>query len=346
MKTNALRKLLAAILLVIAGISSPALSRTLPPSLSERQLEILRTVRSVDGYVNEELHREFWALMPEVVRDDPAVPELMDDLLAEVNDARQDFQKHTWLSARESLRAGKVVRTPEYVQASEAARTASANLGYRESLTSSIASAERLIVAAANGTPLDAAGGRTFITEDLIERVLSGISASEFRFSKLIEQPWDGSLTQFDYPEAHVSMLAVTPFTVERKHIRNPDARDLEVVMLSQLLGPSTYVSVNFTPIGGRYSDPIKSLVSNASAAVEGAGATGRRPVALQWRGLNSAIATGSAQTSEGEFFISVRVVEVPEISGIIQFAAVSQISAADAINERGKLEDSANIIR
>ena len=42
---------------------------------------------------------------------------------------------------------------------------------------------------------------------------------------------------------------------------------------------------------------------------------------------------------------MSVRVVEIPSLNGIIQFIAVSQMSAAEALNQRGILEDSANIL-
>jgi len=67
--------------------------------------------------------------------------------------------------------------------------------------------------------------------------------------------------------------------------------------------------------------------------------------VFIKWRGFDSATAAGQAQTSEGDVFVSVRVVEIPDLNGIFQFIAVSQMSAAEALNQRGILEDSANIL-
>jgi len=328
-----------------AGRSSLASADEARPELNARQMEIMRTVRSVEGYIDKALHDEFWMLMPSALRNSPSAHRMLRDLLAEVGEAREDFQEQTWLSAHESLKAGRVVRTAAYLEAKEAASEASVNPGYQARIRDSIESAERLLEAAGSGTPLDVHGGRTYITSDLIEQVLSGIRASEFRFAKLVSPSWDDRLTEFKYPEARVSILALAPFALERKEIRNPGARNIEMISLSQTLNPFTYVAVSFAANGGRYSDPVKSLVSNARAAVEGAGAAGRPPVFIKWRGFDSATAAGQAQTSEGDVFVSVRVVEIPDLNGIFQFIAVSQMSAAEALNQRGILEDSANIL-
>ena len=328
-----------------AGRSSLTFADAARPELNTRQMEIMRTVRSVDGYIDKALHDEFWMLMPSALRDSPSAHRMLRDLLAEVGEAREDLQEQTWLSAYESLKAGRVVRTAAYLEAKEASLNASANPGYQARIRDSIASAERLLEAAGSGTPLDVHGGRTYITSDLIEQVLSGIRASEFRFAKLVSPSWDDRPTEFKYPEAHVSILALAPFTLERREIRNPGTRDIEMISLSQTLNPSTYVAVSFAANGGRYSDPVKSLVSNARAGVEGAGATGRPPVFIKWRGFDSATAAGQARTSEGDVYVSVRVAEIPRLNGIIQFIAVSQLSAAEALNQRGILEDSSNIL-
>jgi hypothetical protein len=340
--------LLGSICLLASALVMPADAQgnDAPSSLNQRQLDILQTVRATDGYINQELHGEFWQLFPSFVRTDPDFPRLFSEMLADISGPRHDFQRQTWLSARASLKAGRIVKTPAYVASAEAVRTASTNPGYQTSVENSIASAERLVAAAATGRPLEVRGQRTFVTADMIEQVLSGIEASEFRLSKLLSPAWNGSLTKFDYPEAHVSVLAVTPYTLELKSIATPETGTLRMVMLSQTRGPSTVVGINFNELNRRFRDPVSALTSNARAAIDGAGTEGGRPVYVKWRGMDSATATGSAQTSEGDIFIAVRVVEVPEISGVLQFFAVSQLSIADAMNERGILEGTTRILR
>ncbi|MFN7398745.1 MAG: hypothetical protein ACK5SX_06685 [Sandaracinobacter sp.] len=313
-------------------------------SLTNRQVEIIQTVRSVDGYVDENLHKEFWALMPAALSGSPQARYLLERLLSDVREERSDFQKQSWLSAKESLTARRVVRTKGYLDACAAVLAASDNPGYQSKIQESIRSAERLIAAAASGSPLDVPGGRTFITFDVIDQILGGIEASEFRFAKLVDPTWDGKLTLFQYPEAHIATLALTPFKVSRQRIANSGARNVEMLTLSRTIGGNTYVAIGFTRMENRYSDPIRSLISNATAAIDGSGATGRPPISMKWQGYNSALASGLADTSEGKIFISVRVVELPA-KGLFQFLAVSQVSAAEALNQRASLEESVQFL-
>lgn len=337
---------IVALLIVLAsGFTGSAHAQSRAEPFTERQREILRTVRSVEGYIDEDLHKEFWGAFPDFVRDDPRLPSLMNDLLGEVGDARREFQKHTWLSVQESLAARRVVRTPGYLTSVKAMQGATANAGFQDGIEKSVLSAERLLAAAATGQPLEMPDGPTFITDDLVEQVLSGIDASEFRGRKLASPVWDGTSVRFDYPAAHVSVLAVTPYTLKRKVIATPETGDLEMVMLSQRRGEAAHVFINYNPTKGRYRDPLRSLTSNARAAIEGSGATGRPPVFSKWRGMDSATAAGGAQTSEGDVFVAVRVVEVPAINGVLQFIAASELSLADAMNELGILEEITQIV-
>lgn len=284
-------------------------------------------------------------MFPEFVRKDPRLPTLMNDLLGEVGDARREFQKQTWLSVRESLAAKRVVRTSGYLAAVQAMRGSTANAGFQDGIEKSVLSAERLFAAAATGQPLEMPDGPSFITDDLVDEVLSGIDASEFRDKKLASPVWDGSYVRFDYPAAHVSVLAVTPYSLKRKVIATPETGAREMVMLSQRRGAAAHVFINYTRTEGRYRDPVRSLTSNARAAIEGSGATGRPPVFSKWRGMDSATAAGGAQTSEGDVFVAVRVVEVPAVNGVLQFIAASELSLADAINELGILEETTQIV-
>ena len=126
-----------------AGRRSLASADEARPELNTRQMEIMRTVRSVDGYIDKALHDEFWMLMPSALRDSPSANEMLQGLLAEVSEAREDFQEQTWLSAKQSLMAGRTVRTAAYLASKEAALNASTNPGYQAKIRESIASAER-----------------------------------------------------------------------------------------------------------------------------------------------------------------------------------------------------------
>lgn len=337
---------LVALLIVLAsGLTGSANAQSRADPFTERQREILRTVRSVDGYIDEKLHNEFWSHIPRSIREDPRLQTLSQNLLGEVGEARLEFQKQGWLSARDSLSAGKVVRTPGYVAAVEALRNVSANARFQDGVERSIIATERLLAAAAAGQPFELPDGPTFITEEVITEVLSGLDASEFRAKKLMAPVWDGTLVQFDYPEAHVSVLAISPYTLEWTDFETPETNPGKLAMLSQRRGPVTWGIISYLQTGARYSDARSSLTSIVRAGIESMGAIGRPPAFSKWRGMDSAAATGSARTSEGEVFVAIRVVEAPEIRGVLQFITTSELSVADALNELGNLEETIQIV-
>ena len=324
---------------------SSARAEEIKPELSVRQNEIVRIVQSVEGYINKELYDEFWASMPAEIKDSSDNRKMLKVFLADVSDERENYMTESWLSAKGSLSAKRIVMTEGYFAARKAALNASTNPGYQSKIGESIASGERLIAAAAHGTPIDTPGGRTYITSDLIDRVLSGINASEFRVAKLVAPSWDARSIEFGYPEAHVSVLAQSPFILERKRIKVFEGREVEMVMLSRPVSMSSYQMIAYSGAGGDLSDPSKSAISVARAGITGAGATAITHVAsVDWRGRTSATAMGSAKTSEGEFFVAIRVVAVPELKGFIQFMVVTDLFGAEAINMRGELEESSNI--
>lgn len=238
-----------------------------------------------------------------------------------------------------------LVRTQGYRDAKAAAVAASQNPGYQAKARESIAAAERLLEAAAEGTSIEIPGGRAFINIDLIAHILSGIQASEYRLAKLVAPSWEETVTEYRHPEAHVVLLAKLPFVSERQVVKISEVREVEMVMLTQRADRSTFLSVTFSGSGGRFTDPTKSVISIAKAAIEGSGASGRPPASFTWRGYRSAVASGAGRSSEGDHFVSVRAVEVPELDGVLQFLAVSDLSPAEAFAKRASLED-ATIIR
>lgn len=324
----------------LSMVSATVIAHPAELQLSERQLEIVRTVQAADGYIDEKMHREFWAAMPLAMRL-PDARKYLNDLFESVSESRQDFVRESWLSARASLNANRIVRTRGYIDAKANALAASDNAQYHAKLRQSFASAERLLAAAASGAPLEIRGNKTFITADLISHVLASIEASEFRVAKLINPTWENVVAKYDYPEAHISILASEPFVLEKVKLRNTAGASSEMVTLTQSRGNTAQLAISFSQTAGKLIDPSKSVASVAQSALEGAGAVGREPAVVEWQGRTSATATGNAVTSDGVAFMSVRVVEVEESKGVLQFTAVSTVSAADAIYLRANLEDS-----
>lgn len=338
---STLISLLAALALAQPNFAS---ARESHQELSSRQQEIIRIVRSIEGYLTKDLHDEFWRSMPPEINT-PANYKMLADMMKQVSEARENFLRESWVSARASLRAGKVVRTPAYILAKEQVLLASDNPGYRKFILESIAGAERLLLAASTGAPVNTPDGKYYVTEDAAEKALSGIEVSEYRFGRLIKPQWDGQPKEFRYPAAHISVLSLEPFVMERKSVQNAAGQTANMVFLSRTLNKSSHLNIAFSTSRGVFADSNKSLISIANAALSGAGVTGRPPAALAWRARNSATAAGVARTSEGDIYVAVRVIEVRELKAVVQMLVATDLSAAEAINLRGQLEDTTNII-
>lgn len=302
-------------------------------------------VRASDGYIDQSLHDEFWDLMPSGFEDEIG-REIARMLTGDVAQHRHNFIEESWLSARASLEAGRLVRSPGYLAAREAVLNASSNPGYQATIAESVENGDMLIEAAATGRPLQTRSGPMYVNLDLVEEVVASIEASEERVRRLIRPEWDEGLREYRYPDVHVAILAASGFVQDQETIQAENGMRMSSTMISQTLSSDVYRGVQFLAYPAPVPASNVSVLSIARSAIEGAGAVGARPIELDWRDMRSATARGVAETSEGDFHVAVRVVHLADHNGVLQFMVVSQISAADALMQLGDLEDATTILR
>ena len=202
-----------------------------------------------------------------------------------------------------------------------------------------------MIRAAAEGRPFRSPRGTIYMTPELVEKVLGGLDGSISRFRKLINPKWESRVTERRYPTAHVAILSETAFSVERKTLTAENGRTVHVTMLTSRPSSTTYQAVTFSHYGAVWANPKSAIIKTVKGAVKGAGAVPSRILATQWRGRLSATAVGAANTSEGRFYTSVRVVELRKQKGALLIVAVSPQSQIDADSMREQLELSTQII-
>lgn len=336
----------AAIIVAVAAanLATPSAAQEVPPELNERQHEILRIVRNADGYIDEALHAEFWTPIPEEMRDQLGA--LMEEVLSGgIADIRKDFLEQSWVAARASLDAGRVVRPASYIEARDALLNAWDNSGYIRSSRESVEQGERLLEAAANGTPLDTADGKVYITLDMIEQVMDSLDASEERFRKLASPTWDDELREYRYPEARVAILSTAPFTQSKDSITLVNGVEMPSVNLSQTQSEDAYLEVMYAPFSFQVSDPVKVVRGAIEGGMEAIGTSANSPAIENWRGMTSSYGSAHAITSDGSFHVTMRAVFLPDKNALLQFIAVSTLSGADALLRIGELESSTMIL-
>lgn len=327
--------------------------RATEPTLSARQTEIMRIVRAGDGFVTEELHREFWDAMP--FRDNQMVEatRILSDLIGKALGPAQNLGYETWLSAKMSLRAGRVVRSPGLDPAIKATLNASNIPSYRAASVKSVQSVDKILFAAANGTPLATANGPIFINETLIAATLSGIEGGVRRSKILFNPKWGAPLENYRYDDVHISTLSPWAFAHETSEVTLPGGRRGTLRSLSRTISESQKVFISFAdfskaPTGQKvyWPDPVGTAIRNVQASLDAVGAQGKPPYGETWRGLASASGSGTVADATGKLYATIRNVYLPEHKGFLTFMAVSQISLFDSQQIIDQLEIQTQILR
>lgn len=300
-------------------------------SLSTRQQEILVEVMNVEGYIDQELHSEFWSLMPCELLDDPNFEDLMTELLNETVLPSQIYMRETYLSARASIAAGQVTYSPGFDAAVERIENATDNEGFNEGLSRRYQATIDFLEAAANGTPIQRFDGPFYVTDELVDQVLSGLDASSFRTSRLFAVEWDESVSEYRYPALHVAVLSPQPFAGGSGELRTLDGRTVRYETLGLTPSRATHLQIAYVDLGGAFSDPDGALVNVARSSLAAMGISSREPMIETWRGRTSAFSSGMFDVSGERGFVHVRVIEYRENDGALMLMALSQNSMGEA---------------
>jgi len=313
--------------------------------LSPRQKEILRTVISADGYITQDLHREFWNLVPHQILDSDAKVAEYRRLAAGLTGRMMRLDQEYWLSLDSTLSAGRLVRSPGLEQAKQSALNASALPEIRNPVSKSIESGERMLAAVAEGRPIQTAKGLVYVTPEMTKQVLSGLEGSSARFAMLVDPEWHEANREYQYPEAHVSILSPTPFSVEASELGSENGGKIKEIQLSRRVAEGSYLSVGFASYGNAWADPDGAAIRTARASLASVGASVSSPISGKWRDRVSATADGKADSSNGPIYVSVRVVEMRDLPGVLIFLAVTDRSAVDGMEMLDRLTDSTQLL-
>jgi hypothetical protein len=137
-----------------------------------------------------------------------------------------------------------------------------------------------------------------------------------------------------------VAILNDCPLTVEQSQITTEQGITAKMVTLSYAPSAHDRIQIVFTPLRGRWLDPVVSLTNVCRAALSNMGIPDTHPVVTTWRDHKTALASGSATLSQGSIGAAVRVVEGPEVQGSWALMAISSQSQVEAQARLSALED------
>ncbi len=308
--------------------------------LSARQNEIMRITLASDGWLTEDMHREFWAQIPVSDRSNPVMKMFLEQVLSE----GLDFQRGTWKSVMFSLQAGQVTKSPDYESAKARILSSSTSVLLQEQNATAIKNAESLMDAAANKSVFVTPRGKVYITYELVSKTISGLESSLCRARQLANPNWNPKVEETKYSDAHVRILSDCPFRIEYQDVSAETGKKTRITMLLYAASPTNRLAVEFISTGAQFAVPQESIEHMALSALTGMGIVGVNPINSQWRGRASSEASGSFASSQGTIYASVRAVSAPEYQGVWAFLAVTPGSKVEAQIQRNSLEASTQL--
>ncbi len=165
----------------VPATSAQPVQQTSPEQMKQldRLVEILQTVASPDGHIDQALHDEFW----KIVKENNLATEID---FTKVNDESNKFDVEVWQSIKLSFTKGKVTKTPNY----ESYKDQMLKKYPSDQLNASITRYENMMEAAANKKPISTAKGPINLTEELINKTISDLEASYKRRNQLMKKDW------------------------------------------------------------------------------------------------------------------------------------------------------------
>lgn len=308
-----------------------------------KQNEVFQTAYSVEGYLTEEMHAQFWTGVPkEEFSKDNEFKDAFLGLMNQISVYAMEYQREVWASVRLSLDAGRVEKTQRF----EKARLKVVELmkGYpdqahRDELLGKV---DTLLEAAATRSPYHTKNGTMYITEDTADSVLAGLNGSLARVRKLMNPTWDDKPDEQVYDDAHFKILTTFPFARKVEQIDTENGGKAKLVTYSQALSADQWLAISFTHTGSRFADPAGATIRTVKGSLRGMGIEDFPvPTSSVWRGKRSAFGNGETVSGGQRIGGSVRVIEVPEHQGFISIIAVSAQGSLDAMLLRESAEAS-----
>jgi hypothetical protein len=305
-----------------------------------RQSEILRATLAADGYLTEDMHRDFWAVMPEALVSDAMSKQNWQRIMGTWGGDATQFQRETWKSVKLTLNSRRVTKTPEFDAARKAIIESTVYRMAPAQFDASLRNADLLLQSAAVGGPFTTSKGQVYITPELVDETLSGLDAAYCRLQQLVQPRWNPHTEERTYPAAHVRILSPGPFQLETSTIAVDGGRTAQMVSVKSNLSDREGVTISFLPEGSS-ADLEGSTMRAAQASMKAMGVSDAQPMSVRWRDRVTAVASGSADYSGGKIYASVRVIVGPVSAQRWFIQAITTNSLIDAVALRESVEAS-----
>ncbi len=329
------RVLIVAIYIVIGAPVSGAVAQT------SHLLEIIQKVMAPDGYLDQHLYDEFWSSMPAEIRDDPLHIKEFRVGFTESSKFGIDLRREILLSLKMTMAAKKVVRSPNF-QKSIDSIVAYAKYP-KEMIDGQLKTAEGMLRAAASGEPVKVPQTNQYLTSYAIDVELAGLDAGITRTQLLFDPSWKAKPQEFQYPDAHIAIVSILPFTRFTSTFSSPED-SFDIIGLFQSLDDQNRVALAWYPLETNVRDIDKVLLKMLGDVLNTAGSMPSENASFtEWQGRRAVKCAGFLE--EGRIYSSVVVMDhAPE--GIMVWLSISAGSQEESRNNLDLLSSRSRYIQ
>jgi len=310
--STAATALLVASLLCVQAFADP----------SPKAQALMRQANVANGYMDKQLHDDFWAEVRRSVLPDPTGAKLK-EVQASLKDftlKNSSFPLEGWKSAKLSLEQKKVVRTPELIRQTKLLKSQG-----NPDFDKAIANTDLMLTAAATGKPMTANGRTIYINAETINQVLDGMEASLSRLSVLTSPVWTEELLEQQIPKMKLDVLTHEKFAVSA--LKDTAAPSYLAARNANTL-QEQIVTISFKGTPGVNLD---AAVLNSFKGATASSGMKAAPMPTKWRGLDGVTAQDQIELGGSKLGMAILIVKRPEDSSLLMVMAMADGSENDA---------------
>ena len=299
-----------------------------PYEITKRQREIAQTAISASGYINKELHDEFWSefdIPSSIDFSDSKIQRDFSALIDRLMIVAIRFQYATWKSAQLSLEAGKVTYASDYEEAKQKVSESGIS-----GVSRSISNAELVIRSAVEKTPLPTPNGLYYVTPEMVETVLNNLGVSLDRAKLLLSYEWNPQNKEYILGDAHLKVLSKYPFAYQKSDYE--DGQVTEHVYVS-MTSPVAGISILWFPVNWEVSDvdDFLRILSGEMLKTYGVEEVDAMTLKSKFRGLVSVEGTGTGFLNGVKTYVELIVVWREELGGVLLVTSMNDKSQYEA---------------
>ena len=217
----------------------------------KEKIELKNFVKSVDGFINEDIHQEFWKDIKDKVSEKDLSFFNSTLFLTDI------YMRELWECVLKSSRTGKIIKT-------EKLKSLLSNFKSHQKMYDTLsANTDSILDSAANKKPISRNGNSVYLTEDAIQNIISGMDASIERLQILFKKDWQPTFRERELGNS-AKVLWTLPLTKKISEV-TINQKNVKNLNYSVFMGNTTHIAVGVLDANKADTNIcIKGIVSNS----------------------------------------------------------------------------------